>query len=211
MLAIKIIIGIIVGIICKYIGDYLERYILNKRNLEVYTSKLQNIVVLILSIATGVAIMIKFDSIVEIIYSFLMLVICILISVIDLHHRIIPNKLLLAMLIVKLVVGIPGLLGVGGFPKFNVTYSIIGLVVGFVIFIIPAVIGKAVGAGDIKLAATIGFCLGVDGLLYTVALMGGFVLVFALVQKNVTLRNMMYEMIPMGPFMAMATIVVMML
>lgn len=211
MLAVKIIIGVIIGVVCKYICSWLEEYILKKRNLEVYTSKLENITVLIVAMIVGAVIMIRFRMVVEIVYTFLILIICLLVSVIDLHHRIIPNKLLLAMLIIKLGIGIPGLLGVGGFPKFNAIYSLIGLVVGFVVFMIPAMIGKAVGAGDVKLAATIGFCLGVDGLLYSVVLMGGLVLVFAMVQKNKTLRNMLYEMIPMGPFMALSTIVVMIL
>ena len=209
MLAIKLIIGVVIGIVCNYVCSQIEKYILNKRNLEMRTLKFENIIVMMLTMIAGVAIMMKFHMVTEIIFAFLMLIVCVLIAVIDLHHRIIPNKLLLVMLIIKLTVGVPQLLGAEGFPKFNVLYSLIGLVVGFVIFIIPAAFGKSVGAGDIKLSATIGFCLGVDGLLYSIVLMGCCVLAYSIIQRNVSFRNMIYEMIPMGPFIAFSTVIVM--
>ena len=211
MLAIKIAIGIAIGTVCIFAGMWLKKILLNKRNLDVYASKFEVIVTSVFTIIAGIAVMIRYQAPAEIAYTYLILIICILVAVIDLHHRIIPNELPLAMLIIKLGIGIPELLNFKNFKTFNVKSSLIGFAVGFVIFAIPAVFGKAVGAGDIKLAAAIGFCLGVEGLLYSVVLMGGGVLLFAIAQKNKSLRTMIYEMIPMGPFMAISMIVVMIL
>lgn len=205
----RIVIGIVIGLVCKIASGWLEKYILDKRNLEVQTSKLENVIVLSATMIAGAVIMIKFQLTSEIVYAFFILIICITISLIDLHHRIIPNGLLLAMLLAKVCIGIPGLFDIAIFPKWNIWLSLIGLVAGFIVFAIPGAFGKAVGAGDVKLAACTGFCLGIDGLLYSVILMGLGVLAFSIVQKNKTLRNMMYEMIPMGPFLAMGMLVVM--
>jgi prepilin signal peptidase PulO-like enzyme (type II secretory pathway) len=157
----------------------------------------------------GGVILVRFQLVTEIIYAFLILIICVTISVIDFHYRIIPNELLLGMLIIKILVGVLGLTGIAIFPKWNILLSLVGLVTGFIVFAIPGAFGKAVGAGDVKLAASVGFCLGVNGLLSSIVLMGLGVLAFSLIQKNKTLRNMMYDMIPLGPFMSVAMIIVM--
>lgn len=209
MIIFKIVIGIVVGLVCKFASGWLEQYILDKRNLEVRTSRLEFVIVLVAAIVAGVVIMIKFQLITEIIYAFFILIICMTISVIDLHHKIIPNGLLLGMLVVKLLIGIPGLFDITIFPRWNILLSLIGLVAGFIVFAIPGAFGKAIGAGDVKLAACAGFCLGIDGLLYSVVFMGVGVLAFSMIQKNKTLRNMMYEMIPMGPFLAVGVLWVM--
>ena len=134
-----------------------------------------------------------------------MLLACILIYVTDLHHRIIPNEILLLMLVAKLIIGIPALFGVTWVPEFNIISSLIGFVAGFVVFMIPAFIGKSVGA------AVMGFCLGINGLLYAIVLMGIGVLIYEFIKGRTSLKNVMYEMIPMGPFMAVAMMVVMLI
>lgn len=208
-IAVRVIIGIIVGAICGFSGIGLERYILQKRSLETYISKKENIIVLVALMAVGVAVMMRLQMVTEIVYAFILTIICVVISLIDYHHRIIPNIMLIVMLIAGLVFNVLGALGISVFPKVDILYPVLGLVAGFIIFLIPAFFGKAVGAGDIKLAACIGFCLGVDGLLYSIVLMGVGVLTYSMVQKNKTLRTMMYEMVPMGPFMTVSAIVIM--
>lgn len=207
-LAVKMIIGILMGIAIYCISSFLEKKLLQKRNLEVKESKKENIVVMLLTIMAGVFTMIRFTWITEIIYVFIIITICVLVAITDLHHRIIPNELLLVMFSAKLLIGVLSLLGMEYVPKINMISSLIGFVVGFVIFMIPAFIGKSVGAGDIKLAAVTGFCLGVDGLLYSIVLMGIIVLVYEFYKKRTMLRSAMYEMIPLGPFMAISTVIV---
>ena len=69
-------------------------------------------------------------------------------------------------------------------------------------------LSKSVGAGDIKLAAAVGFCLGIMNLLVAIVIMGICVLVYTLVQNKLAISAMLQSMIPMGPFIALAMIVV---
>ena len=209
VVAIKLLIGIISGVGCGIISNFFEKALLKKRNLAYETDKKEKGIITILAILVGCFTVVNFNKIPEILYILLMLVACILIFVIDLHHRIIPNEVLGLMLVAKLFIGIPFLFGFTFVPEFNIISSLIGLTTGFIVFVIPAFIGKSVGAGDIKLAAVIGFCLGISGLLYSIVLMGCGVLLYELIKERTSLKNAMYEMIPMGPFMAVAMIVVM--
>ena len=205
--AIKMLIGIISGIGCSLISIFFEKVLLEKRGRVFKTSKKEKNIITILAIVVSCFTVANVNRISEIIYILLMLLACILIYVTDLHHRIIPNEILVA----KLIIGIPALFGVTWVPEFNIISSLIGFVAGFVVFMIPAFIGKSVGAGDIKLAAVMGFCLGINGLLYGIVLMGIGVLIYEFIKGRTSLKNAMYEMIPMGPFMAVAMMVVMLI
>ena len=207
--AIKMLIGMISGIGCSLISIFFEKVLLEKRGRVFKTSKKEKNIITILAIV--VSCFTDVNRISEIIYILLMLLACILIYVTDLHHRIIPNEILLLMLVAKLIIGIPALFGVTWVPEFNIISSLIGFVAGFVVFMIPAFMGKSVGAGDIKLAAVMGFCLGINGLLYAIVLMGIGVLIYEFIKGRTSLKNAMYEMIPMGPFMAVAMMVVMLI
>nr|WP_302628909.1 A24 family peptidase [uncultured Eubacterium sp.] len=209
--AIKMLIGIISGIGCSLISIFFEKVLLEKRGRVFKTSKKEKNIITILAIVVSCFTVANVNRISEIIYILLMLLACILIYVTDLHHRIIPNEILLLMLVAKLIIGIPALFGVTWVPEFNIISSLIGFVAGFVVFMIPAFIGKSVGAGDIKLAAVMGFCLGINGLLYAIVLMGIGVLIYEFIKGRTSLKNVMYEMIPMGPFMAVAMMVVMLI
>lgn len=209
--AIKMLIGMISGIGCSLISIFFEKVLLEKRGRVFKTSKKEKSIITILAIVVSCFTVVNINRISEIIYILLMLLACILIYVTDLHHRIIPNEILLLMLVAKLIIGIPALFGVTWVPEFNIISSLIGFVAGFVVFMIPAFIGKSVGAGDIKLAAVMGFCLGINGLLYAIVLMGIGVLIYEFIKGRSSLKNAMYEMIPMGPFMSVAMMVVMLI
>lgn len=209
MLAIKIIAGALIGTVLKIPCDFIERILLSRRNIAYSHSKIENIIFHLIMAAAGAAIIWRQDFSFMAIYSFLILIICEIIAVIDLHHRIIPNDLMLSMIIIKIIFSIPDILGVKGFPEVSILYSVIGLVAGFVIFAFPAVLSKSVGAGDIKLAATVGFCLGIIGLLYAIVLMGICVLAYAMIQSRMSIKMMLHDMIPMGPFIAVAMVIVM--
>ena len=208
MLAIKIIAGALIGIIGKVICNQIEKILLSRRDLQYEHSRLEEVIFYILMAAAGATIAWRTDLSIAIAYKFLLLMICELVAVIDLHHRIIPNGLILSLLIVGVAFGVPYLFGVSGFSEFDIIQSMIGLVAGFVIFAFPAVLSKSVGAGDIKLAAAVGFCLGIMNLLVAIVIMGICVLVYTLVQNKLAISAMLQSMIPMGPFIALAMIVV---
>lgn len=209
MLAIKIVAGALIGTVLKIPCDYIERILLSRRNIVYGHSKNENIIFHLIMAVMGDVILWKQDFSFMAIYSFLILMICEVIAVIDLHHRIIPNDLILSMIIIRIIFNIPNVLGMKGFPEFSILYSVIGLVAGFVIFAFPALLSKSVGAGDIKLAASVGFCLGIMNLLYAIILMGICVLVYTVIQSRMMIQTMLHNMIPMGPFIAVAMVIVM--
>lgn len=120
---------------------------------------------------------------------------------IDALRRIIPNELVLAILVLTAAFGFAGVI------RFQIWQSLLGLIVCFIIFFLPGLFGKSVGAGDVKLAAALGFTLGLSGSLYAIASMGLLVLLYVLLDSRMPLPQRLKEMIPMGPFLALALVV----
>ena len=135
-------------------------------------------------------------------YLVLMMVVAACAFYIDAKYRIIPNELVLAILIFTAIFGLTGAI------PFQIWQSLLGLAACFVIFFVPGLFGHSVGAGDVKLASAMGFALGLAGSLYAIACMGALVLVYALVDSRVPLPQRLKTMIPMGPFLAVALIAV---
>ena len=94
MLAIKIVAGALIGTVLKIPCDFIEQILLSKRNMVYSQSKIEKIILHILMAVMGAVIIWKQDISFSTIYCFLVLMICEMIAVIDLHHRIIPNDLL---------------------------------------------------------------------------------------------------------------------
>ena len=133
-------------------------------------------------------------------YLMLLLLVAGLAFLIDATHRIIPNELVLAILVLAAVFGLTGAI------RFQIWNSLLGLAVCFVIFFLPGLFGKQVGAGDVKLAAAMGFALGLMGSLYAIACMGALVLLYAVLDQSMPLPERFKKMIPMGPFLALALV-----
>ncbi|MBA4347355.1 MAG: hypothetical protein C0413_00680 [Clostridiales bacterium] len=121
---------------------------------------------------------------------------------IDAKNRVIPNELVLSILILSAVFGITGAI------RFQIWHSLLGLVVCFIIFFLPGLFGKQVGAGDVKLAAAMGFALGLTGSLYAIACMGALVLIYTFLDNRLPLAERLKTMIPMGPFLAIGLVAV---
>ena len=119
---------------------------------------------------------------------------------IDAKNRVIPNELVLAILVLAAAFGLAGAI------HFQICMSLIGLVVCFIIFFLPGLFGKQVGAGDVKLAASMGFALGLTGSLYAIAAMGALVLLYTFLDNRLPLAERLKTMIPMGPFLALGLI-----
>lgn len=135
-------------------------------------------------------------------YLFLLLVAAACVAYIDASVRLIPNELVLS------VIALSALFGVLGVTRFQIWSSLLGLVVSFVVFFLPSLLKQKIGAGDVKFAAAMGFALGLTNSLYAIACMGALVLIYLVVERMLSLPTTLKTMIPMGPFLAAALVIV---
>ena len=131
----------------------------------------------------------------------------IVIFVIDLEHSLILNKVVYPGMVVAL------LLSLYPWPWFSesigmrVAYAALGGAAGFAIFLLIALVSRGgMGWGDVKLAALIGLATGFPMVFVAIimaAILGGTVAVALLIARKRGRR----EMIPFGPFLAVAAMV----
>jgi len=131
----------------------------------------------------------------------------IVIFVIDLEHSLILNKVVYPTMVVAL------LLSLYPWPWFSesmgirVAYAALGGAIGFVVFLLIALVSRGgMGWGDVKLAALIGLATGFPLVFVAIimaAILGGIVAVVLLATR----RRGRREMIPFGPFLAVAAMV----
>ena len=127
------------------------------------------------------------------------------ISLIDIRHHIIPNKLMYPSLI--------------GFPVFLVVARLLGApvdltraAIGFLAFggglLVVALISRGMGMGDVKLAAVIGVVLGSLGLGY-VGVAAGAAIVFGALGAigALVVGRSRKSAIPFGPYLALGAVV----
>jgi leader peptidase (prepilin peptidase)/N-methyltransferase len=130
----------------------------------------------------------------------------VVLAVIDIRHRIIPNRLVYpALLAFATYIVIGGLAGGG----LDVIRAAIGMLAyGGALLLVAFISPRGMGMGDVKLAALIGLVLGSVGLRYvTVAaaagiLLGGVAAIVALI-AGASRKNA----IPFGPFLAVGALV----
>ena len=131
-----------------------------------------------------------------------LLTVALTVGVSDWLCRVIPNPTVLAIFAVKLLLIALSLLKRPGLPAFSLLSSLGGMVFCFALFFAPGIFGKQVGAGDIKLAAAMGFLLGFYDALLAVVIMGLLVIAYSLAQRQMPLLAFLKTNIPMGPFIA---------
>ncbi len=141
----------------------------------------------------------------ELLYLIAMLFCCTVIACTDIRHRIIPNVLVLSLIVLAAAAGLTGAV------EINWLSSLGGFAFCFVLFLLPALFSRKVGAGDVKLAAAMGFCAGFMGSLYAIAAMGGLVLLYVLIRSREPAADVLKKLIPMGPFLAVALLAVQMI
>jgi len=107
-------------------------------------------------------------------------------SVVDGSIRKIPNELLLALIVLKIIfVAISG-------DWMQLLYALAGFAVGWILFIIPSILRINIGWGDVKLAAVTGFYLGIIGLFQSMVVMAvilGIYGAYLLITKKGTLKT----------------------
>ncbi len=135
----------------------------------------------------------------------------IILAYIDYNKKIIPNKILLAMIGLRL-----GLMITEAFIYKDMIYSIalssfFGMAAGGGAFLLAALIMKnSIGMGDVKLVAVIGMYVGIGDLFscmilsLLISLVTGVILIAA---KKITSKDFM----PFAPFLALGTILTLIL
>ena len=204
---IRILICAAAGVVCGIVCILWVRFLLQKRKADYSLSPGKEKLICALMAFPGAAVGALLTDVVPIVCGMLLLCLCMTFSLTDWMHRIIPNPTVLGLLILK-AAGIPTLFGVAGFLPFDIVGSLLGLVVCFLIFSLPALFGKKVGAGDVKIAAAMGFFLGLSHSLLAVMIMGLLVILFGMMQRKMTILNYLRSMIPMGPFIAIGLFVI---
>jgi Flp pilus assembly protein protease CpaA len=98
---------------------------------------------------------------------------------------------------------------IDGEPFKNATApSVIGLVIGLVLFYLPMMYGISIGAGDLKFSAVIGYCVGYMLYLQAMIIMAVFVLAY-LVYLLVTQKGNLKTFTAMGPYLAIGSVLTM--
>jgi len=126
---------------------------------------------------------------------------------IDLEHQIIPNRLTYPGILVGIATALLS-------PHLAWSRSLLGVAAGAAVFAGMAVLGRvlfkkeSMGGGDIKLAAMLGAFLGVTKILVVFVLSAVIGLVISSVAMLVSPALRRERLIPFGPFLALATVVV---
>jgi len=131
----------------------------------------------------------------------------IVIFVIDLEHSLILNKVVYPSMVVAFLLALYPWPWLSDSIAMRVAYAALGGAAGFAIFLLIALVSRGgMGWGDVKLAALIGLATGFPLVFVAIimaAILGGIVAVALLVARRKSRR----EMIPFGPFLAVAAMV----
>ena len=129
------------------------------------------------------------------------------IAAVDFLIRKVPNELLLLLLLAKSI-----FIAIDLFNRVPLKDSLvipaIGLAAGLVLFSIPSLIKIPIGAGDVKLSAAIGFCLGYFLYFQSMALMSVMLLVY-LAFLLITKKGSIKTLTSMGPYLAFGSVLTM--
>lgn len=117
------------------------------------------------------------------------------ISIIDIKIRIIPNEMVLFLFASSLIFLLAGA------ARQSILLNLLGLAIGLVLFGIPLLLSRNIGAGDVKYIAAMGFCLGYPDVVKAVMIFGGILLIW-LISLLATKRGGLRTKFAMGPFIS---------
>jgi len=178
------------------------RLLLRQRGLETGMKRGQQWFLLAGMCAAGGLIALRAGISLRALYLLLLLVVAASVAFIDGKHRIIPNELVIAVFALSAAFGALGVI------SFQIGSSLLGFAVCFAVFLVPCLWKRKIGAGDVKFASAMGFALGLMNSIYAIVCMGAFVLAYILLEQRIPAAQKMKAMIPMGPFLAAALVVV---
>ena len=132
---------------------------------------------------------------------------------IDVMIRRIPNAALLGMMIIqitdivlKINLKVDPATGAKSDPVSIILTSLIGMVVAFIVFDVPARFKLSVGMGDVKYSAVIGFMVGFFNYVEAMAVMAVVLLIYYIYLK-ITSKGNMKTPAPMAPFLSIGAFV----
>ena len=186
------IIGLIIGSILNFIIERISYSITkNKR-------KTANVVIAIICGLAFEVLFLRFGFTIILAKAIAMTVILIIISFIDLRHRIIPNF----MVVIALVIGI-----IFSFiAKTSLIDTMLGMICGGGMLFLLALVPNAMGGGDIKLMFAVGTFLGLNRTLW--ALLLAFI-----ISSIVSILLILFKIkgtkdyIPFGPFLSLGSFI----
>jgi leader peptidase (prepilin peptidase) / N-methyltransferase len=154
-----------------------------------------------LTAALAVAVVLTKHSASEVVLGLTLVAVLVPVALIDLEHRIIPNKITLPAAVAAVVIGCA--LDLRGVPEQLIAGAGAG---GFLLFFALAY-PRGMGMGDVKLAAVLGLFLGRS---VAVAILAGVLLgtvVGALVMTRVGVEKGRKTAVPFGPFLAIGGVI----
>lgn len=123
-----------------------------------------------------------------------------MLSVVDVAIRKIPNEMLALMIVARLFDLIIHQ-NLTDLPR-----ALVGLAAGYFFFTLSVLIGRSIGKGDAKLAAVIGFYIGIVGMLQSVVIMSlGIVIYYLVILKHK--RSNLRTKVAMGPYLSFGMVV----
>lgn len=191
-----------VGAICSFASKVWVKNLFEKRHLQYSLSKRNNLILTLAMAFAGGAIGFFTEGFVYPILALLLLMVSGTIAISDYTQMIIPNQTVLAIFGIKFLLVFLRGLDAEHLPQISIVDSLLGLIACFVVFCLPSLMGNKVGAGDVKLAAAMGFLLGTINSLYGIVLMGLLILAYGFVQKKMPVQVFLRTNVPMGPFIA---------
>jgi len=139
---------------------------------------------------------------IEIAFLFLILL---SLSLVDAKIRKIPNQLLLALIVLRLIMLTYGTV-FNDLSGQDWLMSALGLAFGWFLFSVPSAFGLMVGWGDVKFAAVGGFYLGIVGLVQALLVMSIIILIYGLVLV-ITKKGSFKSAVAYGPALSVGFIV----
>lgn len=127
-----------------------------------------------------------------------MTVILIIISVIDLRHRIIPDFMVAIALVIGIIFAI--------MTKASVIDTLLGMVCGGGLLFLLALVPNAMGGGDIKIMFAIGAFLGINRTLWALLLAFSLSSIISIVLIVFKIKGTK-DYIPFGPFLALGSFI----
>ena len=132
-------------------------------------------------------------------------------GVIDHEKSIVPNKLLAVMLVIRAILLVIEITVYPFYWKEKIISAAGGMLVGRILFLLADILSrKSIGLGDVKLAAVLGWYLGLALIWWDLVvglLLAGIYSVIQLARKKLSMK----DSIPLVPFLAAGTVIILLL
>ena len=194
MIFIIILSGLLVGFFLNIFVNQISYSISEDKS----TNKNTRILIMFLSVFLFLISYWRFGLKIVFFKAVILISVLIVISFVDLKHKIIPNF----MVIITLVTGILFLMA----RDISLTSAVLGMLIGGGLLFLLALIPGAMGGGDIKFMFALGAFLGLNKTLWALllafivaAVISIFLLIFRIKERR--------DVIPFGPFLALGSLI----